>query len=660
MKKTSLGINLMNRLKYPQKFTLIGFLFAMPLTLVIYLLISEINNQVNLTQKEIYGNQYLRSLRQLREHIPKLQLLDYQPLNTNLNQPEIRAELEAKIDSQFQNIANTDNGLKNILNATEGINAIYTKWQKFKRHRHEWSLETYDFLYQDLAEKIHTFNGYIGDTSNLILDPDLDTYYLMDATLLKLPEIQKILSDIRLLSEKISLRSNSTQATQDERTQFIALSIRLRELNDALAINMDVAFKNNNYSPREAKLNEDLKSFNFLALQLAAKLDKLNYPSVSIEYYAYIDASDRAFDLSFELWDKSINELDWLLQRRIDNFIRKKYMISVVVLISLAIVTYVFVSFYQAVMETVFVLDEASKKMASGNLNHKIILNNKDELGQVVGSFNNIADALVNANLEITVLNDRLKSENMRMSSELDVTRKIQQMLLPKDRELKEVIGLDIAGFMESADEVGGDYYDVLQQDGRVKIGIGDVTGHGLESGVLMIMVQMAVRTLLAYDERDPVRFLSAINRAIYENVQRMNSDKNASLALLDYQEGMLKLSGQHEEMIVVRCNGSVERFDTIDLGFPIGLDVNITEFVAEKLVQLYTGDVVVLYTDGITEAENMDKMLYGLERLIEVIQINWQGTASDIRQAVIDDVRSHIGEQKVFDDITLLILKQK
>ncbi|MFM9268606.1 SpoIIE family protein phosphatase [Tychonema sp. BBK16] len=658
MKRKSLGIHLMNRLSYPQKFTLIGFLFAMPLTLVIYLLISEINNQVNLTQKEIYGNQYLRPLRQLREHIPKLQLLDYQPLNTNLNQPETRAELEAKIDSQFQNISNIDNDLKNLLNRTEYIDNIYIQWQTFKRRRYQWSVETYDFLYQDLSVKIHALNGHIGDTSNLILDPDLDTYYLMDATLMKIPEIQKILSDIRILSERISLRSNSTQATQDERTQFIALSIKLREVNDTLAINMDIALKNNN--SRGGQLIEDLKSFNFLASQLSRKLDKLSYPSIPIEHYAYIDASDRVLDLSFELWDKSLNELDWLLQRRIDNLNRRKIMISVVVSISLAVVIYVFVSFYRAVMETVLVLDEASKKMASGNLNHKIILDNKDELGQVVGSFNNIADALVHANLEITVLNDRLKSENMRMSSELDVTRKIQHMLLPKDRELKEVIGLDIAGFMESADEVGGDYYDVLQQDGRVKIGIGDVTGHGLESGVLMIMVQTAVRTLLAYDEPDPVRFLSAINRAIYDNVQRMKSDKNASLALLDYEEGMLKLSGQHEEMIVVRCNGSVERFDTIDLGFPIGLDVDITEFVAEKLVQLYTGDVVVLYTDGITEAENMEKLLYGLERLIEIIQINWQGTASDIRHAVINDVRSHIGEQKIFDDITLLILKQK
>lgn len=647
----------MNRLSYPQKFTLIGFLFAMPLTLVMYLLISEINSRVDFTEKQIYGNEYLRPLRQLREYIPKLQLLDYQPFNTNLGQPQIRAELEAKIDAKFHNLANTDNKLGNILNSTESFNKIYLNWQNFKRRRHEWSLETYDFLYENLAIDLNRLNTHIGDTSNLILDPDLDTYYLMDATLIKLPEIQKILSDIRLISEKISLGYNPTQ---DDRIQLVALSVKLRELNNTLAINMDVSFKNNHYGNLESKLSDDFKSFNFLAEQLAKTLDKLNYPSASIEPYLYIDSSERVLSSSFELWDKTIDQLDILLQKRIDNLINRKTSTGAFVLIILAIVIYLFVSFYRAVMQTVFVLDEAAKKMASGNLNHKIILDNRDELGQVVGAFNKIADALVGANQEITVLNDRLKTENMRMSAELDVTRKIQQMLLPKDRELNEVVGLDIAGFMESADEVGGDYYDVLQHEGRVKIGIGDVTGHGLESGVLMIMVQTAVRTLLAYDEPDPVRFLSAINSTIYDNVQRMKCDKNASLALLDYHEGMLKLSGQHEEMIVVRCNGSVERFDTIDLGFPIGLDANIAEFVAETVVQLYSGDVVVLYTDGITEAENMEKVLYGLERLIEVIQINWQQTATDIRHAVIDDVRSHIGEQKVFDDITLLVLKQK
>ena len=657
MNRKSLGIHLMNRLSYPQKFTLIGFLFAMPLTLVMYLLISEINSRVDFAQKEIYGNEYLRPLRQLREYIPKLQQLNYQDLNPNLSNPGSSLNLEAKIDANFQSLANTDRQLGQLLNSSDNFNNIYQNWQKFKLRRRHWSLETYHVVYKKLAADINRLSAHVGDTSNLILDPDLDTYYLMDATLLKIPEMQKILSEIRLISQKNSFGSD---ATPQERVKLITLAGQLRELNQDLIINMEVGFSNNPHGNLRHKLSKHLTNFNSVVEQLTAQLDKLITPTALVEYYVYIDGSDRVLDSSFELWDETLNELDFLLHKRIDSFVTKKNVISIFVLIILAIVIYLFVSFYRAVMQTVFVLHEASKQMASGNLAHKIILENRDELGQVVGAFNKIAQALVGANQEITVLNDRLKAENMRMSAELDVTRKIQQMLLPKERELKEVIGLDIAGFMESADEVGGDYYDVLQHQGRVKIGIGDVTGHGLESGVLMIMIQTAVRSLLASNERDPVRFLSAINSVIYDNMQRMNCEKNASLALLDYEEGMLKLSGQHEEMIVVRCNGCVERFDTIDLGFPIGLDVHISQFVAEEIVALHSGDVVVLYTDGITEAKNMDKLLYGVERLIEVIEINWQRSAAEIRHAVINDVRSHIGQQKVFDDITLLVLKQK
>jgi predicted ATPase/serine phosphatase RsbU (regulator of sigma subunit) len=266
---------------------------------------------------------------------------------------------------------------------------------------------------------------------------------------------------------------------------------------------------------------------------------------------------------------------------------------------------------------------------------------------------------LAKANQEITLLNEQLKSENLRMGAELDVSRQLQQMLLPTKEELEQIYGLEIAGFMKPANEVGGDYYDVLKHDGRILIAIGDATGHGLESGVLAIMVQTAVRTLLANNETDPVKFLTAINKTIYENVRRMNSDKNMTLTLLDYKAGQLTLSGQHEEMIVVR-NGKVERIDTLNLGFPIGFIEDIAHTVNQTTVQLNPGDVAVLYTDGITEARNMEEEEYGLERLCEIVKLNWQKLAEDIRQAVIDNVRQYIGQQKVFDDITLLVLKQK
>ncbi len=266
---------------------------------------------------------------------------------------------------------------------------------------------------------------------------------------------------------------------------------------------------------------------------------------------------------------------------------------------------------------------------------------------------------LADANQEITLLNQRLKAENLRMTTELDVTRRLQQMILPKEQELSQIAGLEIAGFMEPANEVGGDYYDILPQADGVKIGIGDVTGHGLESGMLMIMAQTAVRTLLESNETNPVKFLDILNRTLYKNVSRMNSDKSMSLVLLDYSQGTIVISGQHEEVIIVRANGEIELIDTLDLGFPIGLESDVADFIAQTQVQLNSGDGLVLYTDGITEAANLAQEEYGLKRLCNVVRHSWYNSVQEIRQAVIEDVRRHIGEQKVFDDITLVVLKQ-
>jgi sigma-B regulation protein RsbU (phosphoserine phosphatase) len=264
-------------------------------------------------------------------------------------------------------------------------------------------------------------------------------------------------------------------------------------------------------------------------------------------------------------------------------------------------------------------------------------------------------------NAEIQTLNKRLESENLRMEAELDVARQLQRMLQPTATEIQQVEELDIAGFMEPAEEVGGDYYDILNHNGSVKIGIGDVTGHGLESGVLMLMLQTAVRTLLTHEEKDPIRFMDTLNRTIYNNIRRMDIDKSLTLSLLDYQPGQIRLSGQHEQLIVVRRNGQVELKETNDLGFPLGLEASIAQFVNELSINLESGDGLVLYSDGITEAENVNQEFYGLERLCQVVSQTWpDASAETIKQAVVDDVVRHIGQQKAYDDLTLIVLKQK
>ncbi len=312
-------------------------------------------------------------------------------------------------------------------------------------------------------------------------------------------------------------------------------------------------------------------------------------------------------------------------------------------------------------------LNQAARALAKGDWKQEVPSHYHNEIGELAQSFQSMSHQLKDMfeHLEAKVQERtaelaQANEENQRMGMELEVTRKLQQMVLPRPEELRQIKPLDIAGFMEPASEVGGDYYDILQDNGRIKIGIGDVTGHGLESGVLMLMVQTAVRTLLSSQLIDSKDFINILNRTLYDNLQRMQSDKNLTLSLLDYTDGKLSFSGQHEEVLYVSQLGKVARIDTFALGFMVGVEPDIAQFVAQQEIQLAPGEGVVLYTDGVTEAMNEAKQCYGLERLCNVVSQHWLSSALEIQQAVISDLRRHIGTRKLQDDVTLLVIKQR
>ncbi|MEZ4449441.1 MAG: SpoIIE family protein phosphatase [Nannocystaceae bacterium] len=348
-----------------------------------------------------------------------------------------------------------------------------------------------------------------------------------------------------------------------------------------------------------------------------------------------------------------------------------------ITILTLAVVMFGVILVSRRITKSLVDLARSARRIAKKDYDVSVEIDSDDEIGELGQAFGQMVgeikeytrnlEGLVEqrtaqlkaANREIVALNERLKAENLRMGAELDVARRLQMMVLPATSELEAVSELDIAGFMRPADEVGGDYYDVLRGARTLKIGIGDVTGHGLESGVLMLMVQTAIRTLIASEEGDPRRFLDIVNRVICANITRIGVDRTLTLSLLDYQGGVLTLAGQHEEVIIVRAGGEVERIDTMDLGLPIGLEPDIGDFIDLKEIRLGPGDVVALYTDGITEAEDMSGERYEMDRLCAVLERARGGTADEIRDAVIADVMGHIGDNKILDDITTVILKR-
>lgn len=347
-------------------------------------------------------------------------------------------------------------------------------------------------------------------------------------------------------------------------------------------------------------------------------------------------------------------------------------------LASLLFVTAAVFGISKRVTAGISALAGAAKRIQAKDYSVRVPISTRDEVGEAGTAFNRMAEEISfhtenlehlveertkqieEANQQISALNTQLRSENLRLGAELAVARQIQMMVLPKAGELDEIANLEIAAYMRPADEVGGDYYDVLRDGTRLKIGIGDVTGHGLESGVLMLMVQSVARALQEAGDMDPNQFLNRLNRAIYKNIVRTNTDKHLSLAFLDYDAGRLTLSGQHEELIVVRNAQEVERIDTMDLGLPIGLEPDISRFVATREVAFAQGDMIILHTDGVTEAENAAGELFGIQRLCDSARQFYGRSAEEAKSGILEDLMAHIGKQKIHDDITLVVMRHR
>ncbi|WP_327211456.1 SpoIIE family protein phosphatase [Rhizobium ruizarguesonis] len=348
------------------------------------------------------------------------------------------------------------------------------------------------------------------------------------------------------------------------------------------------------------------------------------------------------------------------------------------ILMSLLIVTIAVFAASKRITSGISALAGAAKRIQAKDYSVRVAITSKDEVGEAGEAFNRMAEQISyhtenlellveertaqieDAKEEISTLNAQLQRENRRLGTELAVAERIQLMVLPLHQELEEFQALEIAAYMRPAEEVGGDYYDVLKSGNRLKIGIGDVTGHGLESGVLMLMVQSVARALQEAGNTDAVKFLTDLNSALFKNIVRTKIDKHLTLAFLDYDGKEMILSGQHEEVVVVRANGKIERIDTMDLGIPIGLEADISAFIKTREIAFEKGDLILLHTDGVTEAENDAGELFGIERLCrEALRLKDQ-SAEKVVSGIVSTLMLFIGTQKIYDDITLLAVRHR
>jgi sigma-B regulation protein RsbU (phosphoserine phosphatase) len=251
----------------------------------------------------------------------------------------------------------------------------------------------------------------------------------------------------------------------------------------------------------------------------------------------------------------------------------------------------------------------------------------------------------------------REKAEKERLESELEIATRIQTSILPRDLRVEN---LDIAAAMVPATEVGGDYYDVLPGPGGCWLGIGDVAGHGLRPGLVMMMLQSIVAALGRDDfNAKPSAMLQVVNAVLYDNVRnRLAQDEHATLTLIRYHaNGELVFAGAHEDLVILRAaTGKCERIVT--LGTWVGATEDISDATEEQHARLEDGDVLLLFTDGVIEAANQAGEHYGIERWCAELEAVAGESAQRIRDRLLSAVQSFLAIQS--DDIALLVARHQ
>ncbi|MBN2159880.1 MAG: serine/threonine-protein phosphatase [Spirochaetes bacterium] len=271
-------------------------------------------------------------------------------------------------------------------------------------------------------------------------------------------------------------------------------------------------------------------------------------------------------------------------------------------------------------------------------------------------------EELLSAMEETEATNEQLSLARDALQGEMDVAKRIQTMLLPKEPAIPDYV---ISAYMRTAVAVGGDYYDVISAGGKNWLIIGDVSGHGVPAGLIMMMVQTAVQTVIKNrPEIRPAELLSLVNDAIRKNMRQMEEFRYMTIiAFAVSEDGGWRFAGLHEEIMVYRAGaGSVELVPTS--GVFLGLQDNIESIMGDEYLRLEPGDAMLLYTDGITEAwrwgsvrdhRDAERDQYGVARLSGVFQDLGACLPEEIKRGVIDSLHDY----ECDDDVTMVVVKR-
>lgn len=288
------------------------------------------------------------------------------------------------------------------------------------------------------------------------------------------------------------------------------------------------------------------------------------------------------------------------------------------------------------------------KALLTGRQYKKIFTKRIDEIGVLAHFFNEVTKNIERISVDV--------AEGKRMKSELSIGSDIQRRIIPK--QMPTVSGITLFGNMRPASEIGGDSFDIISAKENTLVYVGDVTGHGLPAALIMMMVNTMIRTLSeiysnGYD------IIVNTNRILK---QRIEPRRFMTCVLMRWnsQEQKLYYTGAgHEHILIFRKEDGKCKIRQTG-GIALGMVPDISKIIREEAIALEQGDFVVLYSDGIIEAKNMQGEMFSLPRLKKAVE-DYAPSASpeQLFTYISKDFGAFVGEQIQEDDITLIAIQR-
>lgn len=249
-----------------------------------------------------------------------------------------------------------------------------------------------------------------------------------------------------------------------------------------------------------------------------------------------------------------------------------------------------------------------------------------------------------------------LKRARDALWSEMELAKRIQTALLPQNRTIP---GYEVSATMVPAKEVGGDYYDLIETDGGEHwVAIGDVAGHGVDSGLIMMMAQTSIMSVIKGSPGStPLDVLSAANSVLKENIARLGANHYMTIMLMKLDGDRVTMTGHHQDILFYRA-GERRVVAVATKGTWLGITDEIRSVTEVATERFDVNDVVLLFSDGVTECENRAGEMYGQERLQAALARYGELPAGQALERIMGEVRAFQADQA--DDITLILIKRR